>query len=310
MQNTRSTLWISFALTCFSPMALADLTIGDQRGDARSVMESAGVLVDLPYKVTWREFPNAAPLLEALNANHLDAGSIGDAPLTFASSAGAQIKAIKAFKYFGNAVLVKADSPVHNVKDLIGKRVATVKGSSGHAMALSVLEASGVATDQVEFVFTTPAESTLALTNGDVDAVATWEPYASFAILKSEARVIADGQDFPALSYFAASPKALETKADELSDFARRLADARLWGAKHATEYSAVVARNLRLPENVAASKVKREGVLPLGDYDAVLKQQQKTIDLYARVGLIPTAIDAASLFDEQLKKTSDGRGL
>ncbi len=57
-------------------------------------MEAAGVLNDLPYSLQWYEFANAAPILEALNSEHLDAGLVGDAPLTFAAASGVGVKAI------------------------------------------------------------------------------------------------------------------------------------------------------------------------------------------------------------------------
>src|SRR5437764_1369263 len=60
------------------------LKIGDQKGGSQAVMEAAGVLKDLPYRVEWRQFPAAAPLLEALNAGAIDSGFAGDAPPPFA----------------------------------------------------------------------------------------------------------------------------------------------------------------------------------------------------------------------------------
>src|SRR5438309_6624737 len=50
------------------------LKIGDQKGGSQAVMEAAGVLKDLPYRVEWKQFPAAAPLLEALNAGAIDSG--------------------------------------------------------------------------------------------------------------------------------------------------------------------------------------------------------------------------------------------
>jgi sulfonate transport system substrate-binding protein len=70
------------------------LKVGDQRGGSRALMEAAGVLKDVPYKIEWSEFPAAAPLLEALNAEAIDTGVVGDAPFTFAVASGAPIRAI------------------------------------------------------------------------------------------------------------------------------------------------------------------------------------------------------------------------
>ena len=51
-----------------SATAQTTLRVGDQKGNSQAVMEAAGVLKDVPYKIEWKEFPAAAPLLEALGA--------------------------------------------------------------------------------------------------------------------------------------------------------------------------------------------------------------------------------------------------
>jgi sulfonate transport system substrate-binding protein len=291
---------IGFALgaVMMSGIAQADLSIGDQRGNARAVMEAAGVLQDVPYLIEWHEFPNAAPVLEAINSNHLDAGMLGDASLTFAVAAGVKAKAIFASNYFGNALITNQTSLVVSVADLKGKKIGTVKGSTGHALALTALEGVGLTDKDVTFVFTTPAEATLALNNGAVDAVASWEPYVSFAVEQTQARILLDGQAHPALNYLAASDQAIDTKRDELLDFTRRLSSARQWGAEHPGPYAEVISKLLKLPLRVAQAKVKRESNAPFNDVSAITKRQQATIELYAKNGLIKQSFPASEIVD------------
>jgi sulfonate transport system substrate-binding protein len=54
--------------------AQTTLRVGDQKGNSQAVMEAAGVLKDVPYKIEWKEFPAAAPLLEALGAGAIETG--------------------------------------------------------------------------------------------------------------------------------------------------------------------------------------------------------------------------------------------
>ena len=82
------------------------LRVGDQKGNAQAVMEAAGVLKDVPYKVEWKEFAAAAPLLEALGAGALDAGLVGDAPFTFAAAANVAVKAIAAIRQSGDGLAI------------------------------------------------------------------------------------------------------------------------------------------------------------------------------------------------------------
>lgn len=286
-------------------VSAAELTIGDQRGNARAVMEAAGVLDGLDYQIQWREFPNAAPLLEALRAGHLDGGLVGEAPLTFAAAAGLEAKAIQAASYLGNALIIGGNAGIASVADLKGKKIAAVKGSSGQALALNALARAGLKPSDVTFVNTTPSEATLALSNGSVDAVATWEPYVSFAVQQSGAKILADGKDYPSLNYLVAANTALQSRRAELEDFAARLAQARVWGAAHPEPYAQAIASLLKLPQAVALGKVQREVNTPESDLAAVRALQQATIDLYQREGLIPNSFPAdsvieASFFAEQ----------
>ncbi|WLS80064.1 aliphatic sulfonate ABC transporter substrate-binding protein [Erwinia pyri] len=279
------------------------LSVGDQRGNARAILEAAGELNNTPYTLQWHEFANAAPLLEAMRAGSIDAGAVGDAPLTFAVAAGLDAKGILATRYAGNAIIVKKGSSLHSVKDLAGKRIATVKGSSGHNLALQALQKAGLGAEQVNFVFTTPAEATLVLDQGGVNAVATWEPYVSFATHQSGAQILADGKDYPALGYLVASNSALASKKAELADFVSRLTRARAWGEKHPEAYATAISKLLRIPQEVALAKVKREGNTVDTDTQEVLAVQQNTADFYLRNRLIPRPLKAESFIDLSLSE-------
>src|SRR6195256_5899791 len=103
-----------------SATAQTTLRVGDQKGNSQAVMEAAGVMKDVPYKIEWREFPAAAPLLEALGAGAIETGLVGDAPFTFATAANVPVKAIGAIRQTGEglAVLVPRESAARSFEDL------------------------------------------------------------------------------------------------------------------------------------------------------------------------------------------------
>ncbi len=70
----------------------ANLIVGDQSYSARTVMEAAGVLKDLPYELEWKQFTAGSPVAEALNVGSLDIGLLGDSPALFMGALGAPIK--------------------------------------------------------------------------------------------------------------------------------------------------------------------------------------------------------------------------
>jgi len=292
----RARLLAALALICLGlgpARAEEVLRVGDQRGNARALMEAAGVLEGLSYRLEWSEFPAAAPLLEALNAGAIDVGGCGDAPFTFAAAAGVPVRAFLAFRnrQDGLAILVAPDSPIRTVADLKGKRIATNRGSIGHQVVLAALEEAGLPADSVRFHFLPPADAKLALASGAVDAWSTWEPYTSAAELAGLVRVLRDGNGItPGLSYAVASESALKAKRPLLADFAARLARARAWALADPKPYAAVWSKLIGLPEAVPLRWFGRAAYRTVPIDAEVIADEQRIIDLYVRAGLIPKA--------------------
>jgi sulfonate transport system substrate-binding protein len=277
------------------------LRVGDQKGNARAALEAPGALAGAAYRIVWAEFPAAAPLLEAATAGAIDAGTVGDAPFTFAAAAGAPIKAIEATRSGpeGLAVVVRGDSALRSFKDLAGKRIATGKGSIGHQLVLALLEANGLGLNDVQLSFMLPADAAVALQTGAIDAWSTWDPYTAQLEVKAGSRRVADSTGLtPGLSFFFARDDALADadKRAALGDLVARLARARIWALAHLGAYADSWSALVGLPAEVGR-KIHRRGryrVSPIDD--GVVADEQRTIDLYARFGLIKTRLDAASV--------------
>ncbi|MCJ2010498.1 ABC transporter substrate-binding protein [Methylobacterium sp. J-092] len=303
----RALLTVLALLVALIPARAEDvLRVGDQRGNARALMEAAGVLDGLPYRLAWSEFPAAAPLLEALNAGAIDAGGVGDAPFTFAAAAGVPVKAFLAFRnrQDGLAILAAADSPIRTVADLKGRRIATNRGSIGHQVVLAALEEAGLPADAVTLSFLPPADAKIALASGSVDAWATWEPYTSTAELAGLVRVVRDGNGItPGLSFAVASDAALKDKRALLADFGERLARARAWALADPAPYAKVWSKLIGLPEAVPLRWFGRAQYRNVPIDEAVIADEQANIDLYVRAGLIPKARAprAEAIFDTGL---------
>lgn len=284
------------------------LRVGDQKGGSRALMEAAGVLGDLPYKVEWREFPAAAPLLEALNAGAIDTGYVGDAPFTFAVAAGAPIKAIFAIRQqqAGLAVLVRPDSPVKSFADLKGKRVATGRGSIGHQLLLASLDREGWTPDDIRLTFLLPSDAQTALLAGSVDAWSTWEPYTSQLESFGRGRIVSDGRGItPGLSFQATRDDAIAGKRPALEDFVRRLAKARVWGTTHPEAFAKSWSALVGLPEAVPLAWFKRADIRPITIDAKVIADEQSVADLYQRHGLIPKRVEANAVFDASFNEAA-----
>jgi sulfonate transport system substrate-binding protein len=281
--------------------AQAILRVGDQKGNSQAVMEAAGVLKDVPYKIEWKEFVAAAPLLEALGAGAIDTGLVGDAPFTFAAASGVRMKAIAAIRQSreGLAILVPEKSPIRTFDDLRGKKIATGRGSIGHQLILAALEAKGWTANDVQLVFLTPSDAKVAYTQGSVDAWSTWEPYVSQEEVLFKSRTVITGEGLtPGLSFEVATDDAIRGKREALQDFIRRLTAARAWSQDHVQGYAETWGRLMNIPSAVAVNWLSRAKIRITPIDDAVVADEQTTIDLYVRSGLIKQKLDAAVIVD------------
>jgi len=290
------------------------LRVGDQKGNSQAVMEAAGMLKDVPYRIEWKEFAAAAPLLEALGAGAIDTGLVGDAPFTFAAAANVPVKAIAAVRQSreGLAILVPETSAIHSFDDLRAKKIATGRGSIGHQLILAALQSKGWTATDVQLVFLAPSDAKVAYTQGSVDAWSTWEPYVSQeeVLFKSRRVITAEGLT-PGLSFEVATPAAIRDKREALQDFVRRLAAARAWSLGNINSYAEAWGKLMNIPTAVPLNWLARAKIRIAPIDDAVVADEQKTIDLYFRSGLIKQNLDASDVVDRSFSDViAKGAGL
>lgn len=284
------------------------LKVGDQRGNAHALLSAAGVLEGVPYRLEWIELPAAAPLLEALSAGAIDVGGVGAAPFAFAYANGAPIKVVLASRIAAlgadigrsAAIVVRKDSPLRGLADLKGRRLATIRGSAGHDVALRLLEKAGVDPRTVNFVFLDNNNAKAALGAGSIDAWSTWGSYVGIAVEENGDRILADAGGLREIGhiagFLAANAKSLQTKEAQLRDFLARYIRANRWARANPEAYAQALAKLTNVPLSVArysAATATAAQYAPIDD--AILAQQRKTLDRYLHAGVIDRlpALDA-----------------
>lgn len=277
------------------------LFVGDQRGGSKVVLEASRGLDRLPYRIEWSAFPNAAPLLEALNADAIDTGIGGDAAFIFAIGSGAAIKAIGAQKAEGRGpvLIVRSDSPIRTMSDIAGKRIATPRGSVSHNLILAALEAQRKPLDAVRFAFLSPQDGQAALQGGSVDGWAIWDPNATLAV-RQGARIVPGGEALvPSYALLFGSDGAIAGKRPLLADYKRRLYTGWNWAAAHRDAYSALLHNETGIALDVWQEVNAHSRRLPIAIDDTLIADQQRTADRYFRAGLITQAINVRQGFDK-----------
>ncbi len=278
------------------------LRVGDQKGGNKSLMEAAQVLDGLEGRIEWITFAAAAPLLEALNAGAIDCGGVGDAPFAFARAAGVKAKVILATRSSGasTALLVPERSSTRSFTDLKGRTIGTGKGSVGHYLVVAARDRARLTRDDVKLAFLNPADAKAAFVSGSIDAWSTWGPYVYLAVVQNKARILLDGSNglMSGLSYFIAADRAIAEKRGLLALFKRRLARALDWGLSNTDTYAAAWAEETGVPLEVSRLTLQARGFRPAPIDAGVKADQQRTVDLYMKEGVLPIRYDAAAGFD------------
>ncbi|MDZ5648608.1 ABC transporter substrate-binding protein [Nitrospirillum sp. BR 11828] len=290
---------------CDDKKAPGVLKVGDQRGGLQALLSAyPDDKPGLDYQVEWAQFPNAAPVIEALNARAIDVGAVGDAPFGFGLASKAQVKALAAYRSSGagTAILVKGDGPVRAVADLAGHTVATSKGSIGHFLVLRALAEAGVPVDKVTIAFLAPNDAKAALLAGSIDAWATWDPYSALGELHDGLTVLVNAEGrMPGLSYLLSTPTALSQRRALLRDFVGRVNRARDFTRAQPDKYAAVFAEQTGVPAEVALLMIRRTNFQPVVIDDGIIADQQSVVDQFAKVGLGGDGLDVRPAFERSL---------
>lgn len=287
-----------------------EVVLGDQVHLAETRMKAAGQLEQVPYRITWANFPGAAPLLEALNAGAVDTAPAGDLPVILAAAAGCRLRiaAVTQSSARAMAIIVPPGSPIRTVADLAGKSVivSSARGSISHYLLLEALAEAHVPTSAVRIGFMLPNEAASAFATGQIDAWATFGTYQIRAEADG-ARILRDGQGIgPGYSMIAVSEAALANppKRAAIIDYLQRAQKASLWCRDNPQAYAALYARQTGMDPKLAQVVVERErpGLVP-PDAAFVAALQRAADRFYRPYGVLPRRVEIAALVEPDLLK-------
>jgi sulfonate transport system substrate-binding protein len=130
-------------------------------------------------------------------------------------------------------------------------------------------------------------------------------------VLFQSRRVITAEGITPGLGFQVAAPNAIRDKRPELEDFVRRLTAARAWSLTNVSAYAETWGRLMGIPPAVPLNWLRRARIRVAPIDDGVVADEQKTIDLYFRSGLIRQKLNAAEIVDRSFSDAiGKGAGL
>jgi sulfonate transport system substrate-binding protein len=288
------------------------LIVGDQKGTSAQALLKASGLEDTDYTIQWQEFTSGPPMLEALGAEAIHVGMVGNTPPIFAAAGGDKFKVAAAASYTGqgDAILVKNDSDIQSVADLKGKTVAVAQGSSANYNLLAQLENAGLSYSDITVQNLQPGDALTAFDAGQVDAWTVWEPFTSQAEVTADARVLADGDELVnGLNFQVVSDAAIEDDATKaaLEDYLNRITKAQVWSSENQEDWAEVWATQTGLDPEITLSAAKRRPVTPVAVDQEVIDSEQEMADAFFANGLLPDEVDIADFFTDEFTDVTTG---
>lgn len=281
--------------------AVDAVRVGFQRSSTLATLiktngELEKALTPLGLRVTWHEFTNGLPLLEALNLGNVDfSADVADTVPVFAQAAGARLVYVaeEAPSPSAQAIVVPPGSPIAGPGDLKGKRVAVTKGAGSHFLLLAVLARAGLSLRDISPAYLTPADGRAAFVGGSVQAWVAWDPFLSGAVRQTGATVLVDGTGIASYKrYYLASEDFVRRHGDALAVVFARLQGMGAWVKQNPGDAAAVLSDiwGIDAPtvEQANRNRSYQVGAVTLEG----LAEQQKIADAFVREGVLPRAVD------------------
>ena len=273
------------------------LRVGFQKGEpillaARQDRRLETMLQPLGIDVQWIEFEFGPPMLEAMRANAIDIGAVGDTPPVFAQAAHADLLYIAAQRAGGQAILVPPGSHLQTLQDLKGRKLAFGRGSSAHDLVLAALEKAGLKYTDIQPVYLGPADAGPAFEHGAIDAWSIWDPYYALFETRPGVRVLAKWTDIGEQnSFFLGQRGYVEANPDVTAKVVGEFTSVAEWARSHRADVAALLAAATGMPIEAVRRGVDRDPFVVLPVDDEVVRIQQKVADRFSALGLIPTPI-------------------
>ena len=142
------------------------------------------------YKVEVIAYETPTDGKNAVVTKSVDFGAYGIAAATLGGAAGEPVVVIAAQCNKGMAVVSGVKSGINTVKDLKGKKVAILPGSTQEVVILDRLKQEGMSIKDVTSVRLAFSEMPAALERGDIDAYVGAEPGPSISVAKGVGKIL------------------------------------------------------------------------------------------------------------------------
>jgi sulfonate transport system substrate-binding protein len=264
----------------------------------------------LDVAVTWLEFTAGPQLLEGLNVGSVDFGYVGEVPPIFALAADANFvyTAYELPTPEAEGILVSDESPIHEIADLKGKKVAFNKGSDVHWLVVAALQRADLTYTDIQPIYLAPADARAAFQRGAIDAWAIWDPFFVAAQKQLGARVLTDAKGIVnRYQFFLSAREFAEKNPDVVAATLDELGRTGQWIRQNYREAAATLSPLQGLSPDVIELALRHYQHIYKPIDASVLADQQRIADIFFGLKLIPKKVSVrdALLPGDQLKSSA-----
>jgi sulfonate transport system substrate-binding protein len=216
---------------------------------------------------------------EFLRSDAIDFGSTAGAAALLAKANGAPIQTVYIFsKPEWTALVVSKASPITDVAQLKGKKVAATKGTDPYFFLLRSLRQAGLTAADVEIINLQHADGKVALERGQVDAWAGLDPFMAQTEIEQGSRLLYRNIDFNSYGFLNARTAFLNDHPDAVAKVLAAYERARRWIQENPDQAAQIVAdeskQSLAVVKRVLGERtVLDSGVVPGETQAAVLRE-------------------------------------
>ena len=187
-------LWFESREPQQEPQASQQLTISASESPPPGLVYIAyekGYFSDEGLDVTLQKHGSGKASLNAVLQGKANIGATSENPIMHAALRGEEIRLIATIlsTVKNYAIIGRRDRGISSEQDLKGKKVGVTRGTNSEFLLEAILTLNGVSVDEIEKINIKPAGIVDAITNGEVDAISSWNPH----ILRSQ-KTLGDNQ--------------------------------------------------------------------------------------------------------------------
>ena len=263
--------------------------------------------------VTWIQSAGSNKANEALRAGAIDVGSTAGSAALLARSNGSPIHTIGIFSQPNwSAILVPASSPITEVAQLKGKKIAATKGTDPYFFLLQSLEEAGLTPADVTIENLQHSDGKAALESGQVDAWAGLDPLLSTSVATAGSKIIYDNIDFNSYGFLNATESFVTEHPDVAQVVVNAYEKARQFAIENPEEAVAILAEVAAIDPAIATTTLTERTNL---EVDPIPGKDQRAVleivgPVFVESGDVASqdAIDAAldTLFAPEFAEKAD----